>query len=199
MLDRTAGGHSRRCWSHCDCYSWHTRPSADRPERPSRSVGRHDSVPRRLGRLRRAAAQARGRDGRWGGPARPLDRLRSPRPPRTGRGGELPSLRGRRPTPRSGFLESVRSLVLTPSGDNGTHPNTLVIQTADVLGRKLFDLLGYGTCKHLNRPVRLSAGHPAGAVRAEREADAEQLSDWLPDRWLLNRTRDQPIRGMNAG
>ena len=28
---------------------------------------------------------------------------------------------------------------------------------------------------------------------------AEQVLDWLPDRWLLNRTRGQPTRGMTAG
>jgi hypothetical protein len=28
---------------------------------------------------------------------------------------------------------------------------------------------------------------------------AEQLLDWLPDRWLLNRTRDKPIRDVTAG
>jgi hypothetical protein len=27
----------------------------------------------------------------------------------------------------------------------------------------------------------------------------EQLVDWVPDRWLLNRTRDNPIRNLTAG
>ena len=47
-------------------------------------------------------------------------------------------------------------------------------------------------------------GYPAfisrtGLFALGEKPTTEQLLDWLPDRWLLNRTRDHPIRELTAG
>ncbi len=57
-----------------------------------------------------------------------------------------------------------------------------------------------GTCKHLGIDpfVYLREALP-GLFALGETPTAEQLLDWLPDRWLLNRTRDQPIRDVIAG
>jgi transposase len=38
-----------------------------------------------------------------------------------------------------------------------------------------------------------------GLFAVDAEPTAEQLLGWLPDRWLLNRTRDHPVRELPAG
>ncbi|VTR93097.1 TnpC protein (Fragment) OS=mine drainage metagenome GN=B1A_06227 PE=4 SV=1 [Gemmata massiliana] len=50
-----------------------------------------------------------------------------------------------------------------------------------------------GTCKHLTIDpwAHLRKALP-GLVALGEEPTTEQLRDWLPDRWLLNRTRDRP-------
>lgn len=56
------------------------------------------------------------------------------------------------------------------------------------------------TCKHLNLDpfAYLREALPGVFARGEMPT-AEQLLDWLPDRWLLNRTRHQLLRELNAG
>jgi transposase len=51
-----------------------------------------------------------------------------------------------------------------------------------------------GTCKHLGIDpwAYLREALPGLFALGERPT-AEQLRDWLPDRWLLNRTRDRPV------
>ena len=51
-----------------------------------------------------------------------------------------------------------------------------------------------GTCKHLSiDPWAYLREALPGIFALGEEPTAEQLRDWLPDRWLLNRTRDRPI------
>lgn len=50
-----------------------------------------------------------------------------------------------------------------------------------------------GTCKHLGiDPWAYLRDALPGVFALGDEPTAEQLRDWLPDRWLLNRTRDRP-------
>ena len=56
------------------------------------------------------------------------------------------------------------------------------------------------TCKHLSLDPFASLREALpGLFALGQKPTAEQLLDWLPDRWLLNRTRHQPIRELNAG
>ncbi|QDU21967.1 Transposase IS66 family protein [Urbifossiella limnaea] len=57
-----------------------------------------------------------------------------------------------------------------------------------------------GTCKHLGIDsfAYLREALP-GLFALGDKPTAEHLSDWLPDRWLLNRTRDHPIPATAAG
>jgi hypothetical protein len=51
-----------------------------------------------------------------------------------------------------------------------------------------------GTCKHLGiDPFAYLREALPGLFALGEEPTAEQLRDWLPDRWLLNRTRDRPV------
>jgi len=51
-----------------------------------------------------------------------------------------------------------------------------------------------GTCKHLSiDPWAYLREALPGLFALGEEPSAEQLRDWLPDRWLLNRTRDRPV------
>jgi hypothetical protein len=51
-----------------------------------------------------------------------------------------------------------------------------------------------GTCKHLGiDPWAYLRESLPGLFALGEEPSAEQLRDWLPDRWLLNRTRDRPV------
>ena len=57
-----------------------------------------------------------------------------------------------------------------------------------------------GTCKHLGiDPFAYLRDALPGLFALGEKPTAEQLLDWLPDRWLLNRTRDQPARAVAAG
>ena len=57
-----------------------------------------------------------------------------------------------------------------------------------------------GTCKHLGiDPFAYLREALPGLFALGEKPTAEQLLDWLPDRWLLNRTRDQPVREPTAG
>ena len=57
-----------------------------------------------------------------------------------------------------------------------------------------------GTCKHLGiDPFAYLRDALPGVFALGEKPQLEQLLDWLPDRWLLNRTRDQPVRDENAG
>jgi hypothetical protein len=57
-----------------------------------------------------------------------------------------------------------------------------------------------GTCKHLGvDPLAYLRKALPGLFELGQESRAEQLLDWLPDRWLLNRTRDHPVPDVNAG
>jgi transposase len=57
-----------------------------------------------------------------------------------------------------------------------------------------------GTCKHLGiDPFAYLRDTLPGVFALGEEPTAEQLSDWLPDRWLSNRTRGQPVRDANPG
>lgn len=57
-----------------------------------------------------------------------------------------------------------------------------------------------GTCKHLGLdPFAYLREALPGLFAVGENPAAEQLLDWLPDRWLLNRTRDHPIRAAAAG
>jgi transposase len=57
-----------------------------------------------------------------------------------------------------------------------------------------------GTCKHLGiDPFAYLLEALPGLFALGEETMAEQLLDWLPDRWLLNRTRDNPVRDRTAG
>ncbi|WP_082841314.1 IS66 family transposase [Gemmata sp. SH-PL17] len=51
-----------------------------------------------------------------------------------------------------------------------------------------------GTCKHLSiDPWAYLRESLPGLFALGEKPTAEQLRDWLPDRWLLNRTRDRPV------
>lgn len=51
-----------------------------------------------------------------------------------------------------------------------------------------------GTCKHLSiDPWTYLREALPGIFALGEEPAAEQLRDWLPDRWLLSRTRDRPV------
>lgn len=56
-----------------------------------------------------------------------------------------------------------------------------------------------GTCKHLgiDRFAFLRDVLP-GLFALGEKPTAEQLLGWLPDRWLLNRGRSQPVRDATA-
>lgn len=57
-----------------------------------------------------------------------------------------------------------------------------------------------GTCKHLGiDPFAYLRDALPGVFALGEKPRPEQLLDWLPDRWLLNRTRDQPVRDASAG
>jgi transposase len=56
-----------------------------------------------------------------------------------------------------------------------------------------------GTCKHLLiDPFAYLRDALPGLFALGEKPSAEQLLDWVPDRWLLNRTRDQPARDAPA-
>ncbi len=57
-----------------------------------------------------------------------------------------------------------------------------------------------GTCKHLGiDPFGYLRAALPGLFALGDKPTAEHLSDWLPDRWLLNRTRDHPVPAAAAG
>jgi transposase len=57
-----------------------------------------------------------------------------------------------------------------------------------------------GTCKHLGiDPFAYLREALPGLFALGEKPTAEHLLDWLPDRWLMNRTRDQPVREVTAG
>jgi transposase len=57
-----------------------------------------------------------------------------------------------------------------------------------------------GTCKHLGiDPFAYLRETLPGLFALGEKPTAEQLLDWLPDRWLLNRTRSHPVRDATAG
>jgi hypothetical protein len=57
-----------------------------------------------------------------------------------------------------------------------------------------------GTCKHLGiDPFAYLREALPGVFALGEKPTAEPLSAWLPDRWLLNRTRDRPRREVTAG
>ena len=57
-----------------------------------------------------------------------------------------------------------------------------------------------GTCKHLGiDPFAYLRDALPGLFALGESPTAEQLADWLPDRWLLRRTRDAPIPATTAG
>jgi transposase len=57
-----------------------------------------------------------------------------------------------------------------------------------------------GTCKHLGiDPFAYLRDALPGLFALGEKPTVEQLLDWLPDRWLLNRTRNQPVREVTAG
>jgi transposase len=56
------------------------------------------------------------------------------------------------------------------------------------------------TCKHLGTdPWAYLRDALPGVFALGEKPTAEQLLDWLPDRWLLNRKRDHPISAQTAG
>jgi transposase len=57
-----------------------------------------------------------------------------------------------------------------------------------------------GTCKHLGiDPFAYLREALPGLFALGEKPTAEQLLDWLPDRWLLRRGRDAPLRDATAG
>ncbi|MFO0881373.1 MAG: transposase domain-containing protein [Gemmataceae bacterium] len=51
-----------------------------------------------------------------------------------------------------------------------------------------------GTCKHLGiDPFAYLRDTMPGLFALSEKPTAEQRLDWLLDRWLLNRARDQPV------
>ena len=56
-----------------------------------------------------------------------------------------------------------------------------------------------GICKHLLiDPFAYLRDALPGLFALGEQPTTEQRLDWLPDRWLLNRTRDQPLRDVTA-
>jgi transposase len=56
-----------------------------------------------------------------------------------------------------------------------------------------------GTCKHLLiDPFAYLREALPGLFALGEEPTAEQLLDWLPDRWLLNRAQANPVRDLTA-
>lgn len=95
--------------------------------------------------------------------------------------------------------------------DNNLSERTL---RAVALGRNAWGVIGseeggrtaavlysvVGTCKHLGiDPFAYLRAALPGVFALGEKPTAEQLLDWLPDRWLLNRTRDRPVRESTAG
>jgi hypothetical protein len=57
-----------------------------------------------------------------------------------------------------------------------------------------------GTCKHLGiDPFAYLRDAFPGLFALGDNPTVEQLLDWLPDRWLLNRARDNTNRALTAG
>lgn len=57
-----------------------------------------------------------------------------------------------------------------------------------------------GTCKHLGiDPFAYPREALPGLFALGEKPTAEQLFDWLPDRWLLNRTRNTSNPAATAG
>src|SRR6185369_6692003 len=57
-----------------------------------------------------------------------------------------------------------------------------------------------GTCKHLSiDPFAYLREALPGLFALGEKPQAEQLSEWLPDRWLLQRGRDSPRQEARAG
>ena len=57
-----------------------------------------------------------------------------------------------------------------------------------------------GTCKHLGiDPFAYLREALPGLFALGEKPTTEQLLDWLPDRWLLSRTQDQPSPDRTAG
>ncbi|QJX01281.1 transposase domain-containing protein [Frigoriglobus tundricola] len=56
-----------------------------------------------------------------------------------------------------------------------------------------------GTCKHLGIDPFAYLRDALPGWFALGEKTTEPLLEWLPDRWLLNRARNQPIRDVNVG
>jgi transposase len=94
--------------------------------------------------------------------------------------------------------------------DNNLSERTL---RAIALGRNAWGVIGsevggtvsavlysvVGTCKHLGiDPFAHLRDALPGLFALGEKPTTEQLLDWLPDRWLLNRTRDEPIREVAA-
>jgi transposase len=95
--------------------------------------------------------------------------------------------------------------------DNNLSERTL---RAIALGRNNWGVLGsevggqtaavlyslVGTCKHLSiDPFAYLHDALPGLFALGEQPTAELLSDWLPDRWLSNRARGQPVRDASAG
>jgi transposase len=57
-----------------------------------------------------------------------------------------------------------------------------------------------GTCKHVGiDPFAYLRDALPGLFALGEKPTVEQLLDWLPDRWLLNRAQTQPVRKLTAG
>jgi transposase len=57
-----------------------------------------------------------------------------------------------------------------------------------------------GTCKHLGiDPFAYLREALPGLFALGEKPTAEQLAEWLPDRWLLRRSRDAPREQAAAG
>jgi transposase len=95
--------------------------------------------------------------------------------------------------------------------DNNLSERTL---RAVALGRNAWGVIGsevggttaavlysvVGTCKHLGiDPFAYLRDALPGLFALGEKPTTEQLLDWLPDRWLLNRARDNPVRDLTAG
>jgi transposase len=95
--------------------------------------------------------------------------------------------------------------------DNNLSERTL---RAVALGRNNWGVLGsaaggqtaavlysvVGTCKHLGiDPFAYLREALPGLFALGEKPTAEQLLDWLPDRWLLSRSRDKPVRAGAVG
>jgi transposase len=94
--------------------------------------------------------------------------------------------------------------------DNNLSERTL---RAIALGRNAWGVIGsevggqtaavlysvVGTCKHLGiDPFAYLRGALPGLFALGEPPAVEQRLDWLPDRWLLNRTRGQPVKDPQA-